>query len=66
MTSGPYDELDAPEDDQERLDLGALRRADGDPAFVQARHEENAALMASGHAKYTDGVGVVGSPATSP
>lgn len=39
--------------------MGALRRADGDPAFVQARHEENAALMASGHAKYTDGVGVV-------
>lgn len=25
VTSGPYDELDAPEDDQERLDLGALR-----------------------------------------
>ena len=39
--------------------MGALRRADGDPAFVQARHEENAALMAVGHAKYTGGVGVV-------
>ena len=39
--------------------MGALRRAGGDPAFVQARHEENAALMAVGHAKYTDGVGVV-------
>jgi pyruvate dehydrogenase (quinone) len=39
--------------------LGAMRRA-GDPlAFVQARHEENAALMAVGHAKYTGGVGVV-------
>src|SRR4051812_37396277 len=39
--------------------LGAMRR-DGDrPAFVQARHEENAALMAVGHAKYTGGVGVV-------
>ncbi|UDY24993.1 thiamine pyrophosphate-requiring protein [Nocardioides sp. Kera G14] len=39
--------------------MGALRRAEGDPAFVQARHEENAALMAVGHAKYTGGVGVV-------
>jgi pyruvate dehydrogenase (quinone) len=39
--------------------MGALRRAGGDPAFVQARHEENAALMATGHAKYTGGVGVV-------
>ena len=39
--------------------MGALRRAGGDPAFVQARHEENAALMAVGHTKYTGGVGVV-------
>src|SRR3954451_25450087 len=39
--------------------LGALRRAGGDPAFVQARHEEAAAFMAVGHAKYTGGVGVV-------
>ncbi|KRB78109.1 thiamine pyrophosphate-binding protein [Nocardioides sp. Root190] len=39
--------------------MGALRRADGDPRFVQARHEENAALMAVGHAKYTGEVGVV-------
>lgn len=38
--------------------LGAFRRA-GEPAFVQARHEENAALMAVGHAKYAGGVGVV-------
>lgn len=38
--------------------MGALRRAGGDPAFVQAR-QENAALMAVGHAKYTGGVGVV-------
>ena len=38
--------------------LGAFRRA-GTPQFVQARHEENAALMAVGHAKYTGGVGVV-------
>ena len=39
--------------------LGALRRAGGKPAFVQARHEEAAAFMAVGHAKYTGGVGVV-------
>ena len=39
--------------------LGALRRAGGDPAFIQARHEETAAFMAVGHAKYTGGVGVV-------
>ncbi|HKG49007.1 MAG TPA: thiamine pyrophosphate-requiring protein [Actinomycetales bacterium] len=39
--------------------MGALRRAGGDPQFVQARHEENAAFMAVGHAKYTGGVGVV-------
>jgi pyruvate dehydrogenase (quinone) len=38
--------------------LGALRRA-GRPEFVQARHEENAALMAVGHAKYTGQVGVM-------
>ena len=38
--------------------LGALRRS-GRPPFVQARHEENAALMAVGHAKYTGEVGVV-------
>jgi pyruvate dehydrogenase (quinone) len=39
--------------------MGALRRAGGDPALVQARHEENAALMAVGHAKFTGRVGVV-------
>ena len=37
--------------------LGALRRA-GKPAFVQARHEEAAAFMAVGHAKYTGRPGV--------
>ncbi|GAB2567740.1 thiamine pyrophosphate-requiring protein [Paractinoplanes abujensis] len=37
--------------------MGALRRA-GKPLFVQARHEENAAFMAVGHAKYTGGAGV--------
>ncbi|WP_127781760.1 thiamine pyrophosphate-requiring protein [Rhodococcus sp. X156] len=39
--------------------MAALRRAGDDPEFVQARHEENAALMAVGHAKYTGQVGVV-------
>src|SRR3954467_2502382 len=39
--------------------LGALRRAGDEVEFVQARHEENAALMAVGHAKYTGGGGVV-------
>lgn len=38
--------------------LGALRRA-GSPQFVQARHEENAAFMAVGHAKYTGRPGVM-------
>jgi pyruvate dehydrogenase (quinone) len=38
--------------------LGALDRADGEPAFVQVRHEEMAALMACGHAKFTGEVGV--------
>ncbi len=38
--------------------IGALRRAGDDPRFVQARHEEVAAFMATGHAKYTGGVGV--------
>lgn len=38
--------------------LGAFDRAGGDPAFVQARHEEMAAFMACGHAKFTGEVGV--------
>jgi pyruvate dehydrogenase (quinone) len=38
--------------------LGALDRAEGDPEFIQARHEEMAAFMACGHAKYTGEVGV--------
>ena len=33
--------------------LGAFDRADGDPEFIQARHEEMAAFMACGHAKFT-------------
>lgn len=39
--------------------MGALRRAEGRIDFVQARHEETAAFLAVGHAKYTGGVGVV-------
>jgi pyruvate dehydrogenase (quinone) len=38
--------------------MGALDRANGDPAFVQVRHEEMAAFMACGHAKWTGEVGV--------
>src|SRR5947207_4569121 len=38
--------------------LGALDRADGDPEFIQARHEEMAAFMACGHAKFSHEVGV--------
>jgi len=38
--------------------LGALDRAEGDPEFVQARHEEMAAFMACGHAKFTQELGV--------
>jgi pyruvate dehydrogenase (quinone) len=35
--------------------LGALDRAGGDPELIQARHEESAAFMACGHAKFADG-----------
>ncbi|REK12678.1 MAG: thiamine pyrophosphate-requiring protein [Planctomycetota bacterium] len=38
--------------------LGALNRAGNSPAFVQARHEEMAAFMATGHAKFTGRPGV--------
>lgn len=38
--------------------IEALNRADNRPRFIQARHEENAAFMATGHAKYTGQVGV--------
>jgi len=38
--------------------LGALERSGGNPEFVQARHEEMAAFMACGHAKFTGEVGV--------
>jgi pyruvate dehydrogenase (quinone) len=38
--------------------MGALGRAGGDPEFIQVRHEEMAAFMACGHAKFTGQVGV--------
>ena len=38
--------------------LGALQRCKGDPEFIQARHEEMAAFMACGQAKFTGSVGV--------
>jgi pyruvate dehydrogenase (quinone) len=38
--------------------LAALDRAGGTPELVTARHEEMAAFMATGHAKYTGRVGV--------
>lgn len=38
--------------------LGALNRANGDPEFILARHEEMAAFMACGHAKFTGELGV--------
>jgi pyruvate dehydrogenase (quinone) len=38
--------------------LAAWGRADNDPAFVQARHEEMAAFEAVGYAKFTGDIGV--------
>src|SRR4029078_3068190 len=38
--------------------LGALQEAKGDPELIQVRHEEMAAFMACGHAKFTGEVGV--------
>src|ERR1700761_4056472 len=38
--------------------LGAMNRANGTIEFVQVRHEEMAAFMASAHAKFTDELGV--------
>lgn len=38
--------------------MGALNRANGKMEFVQTRHEEMAAFMACGHAKFTREVGV--------
>lgn len=38
--------------------MAALRRADGSLRLIQPRHEEVAAFMACGHAKFSDQVGV--------
>ena len=38
--------------------LGALQRREGDIEFIQVRHEEMAAFMASAHAKFTGELGV--------
>ena len=38
--------------------MGALGRADDNPRFIQARHEELAAFMACAHAKFTGEVGI--------
>ncbi|MCC6704621.1 MAG: thiamine pyrophosphate-requiring protein, partial [Thermomicrobiales bacterium] len=38
--------------------LGALQRAGNRPRYIPVRHEESAALMASGHARFTNEVGV--------
>ncbi|KKK05853.1 thiamine pyrophosphate-binding protein [Micromonospora sp. HK10] len=38
--------------------VAALDAAGGDPEFVPARHEETAAFMATGHAKFTGEIGV--------
>ncbi|MCE8031681.1 thiamine pyrophosphate-requiring protein [Billgrantia tianxiuensis] len=38
--------------------MSALRRAEGNPRLIQPRHEEVAAFMACGHAKFSDQVGV--------
>src|SRR5437763_1356120 len=45
--------------------LGALDRADGDPEFIQTRHEEMAAFMACGHAKFAGPDEVGGCMATA-
>src|SRR5438105_11872778 len=37
--------------------LGAFDRANDDPEFIQARHEEMAAFMACAHAKFTGEIG---------
>jgi pyruvate dehydrogenase (quinone) len=38
--------------------LGAFDRAEGDPDFIQVRHEEMSAFMACAHAKFTGEIGV--------
>jgi len=38
--------------------IGAINRSDGKMDFIQTRHEEMAAFMAAGHAKFTGEIGV--------
>src|SRR5690348_7593729 len=38
--------------------MAALRKAEDNPRFIQARHEELAAFMACAHAKFTGEVGI--------
>ncbi|MFC3502332.1 thiamine pyrophosphate-binding protein [Micromonospora krabiensis] len=38
--------------------VAALDRTGGEPAFIPARHVEAASFMATGHAKFTGGIGV--------
>src|SRR3954447_21191170 len=38
--------------------MGSINRTDGKMDFIQTRHEEMAAFMASGHAKFTGEIGV--------
>jgi pyruvate dehydrogenase (quinone) len=38
--------------------LGSFDRADGNPEFIQVRHEESAAFMACAHAKFAGEIGV--------
>src|SRR5207248_835135 len=38
--------------------MGAFNRGEGRPEFIQVRHEEMAAFMACGHAKFSGEVGV--------
>jgi pyruvate dehydrogenase (quinone) len=42
--------------------FGALNRAEGKITFIQARHEEMAAFMASAYAKFSGRLGVASQP----
>lgn len=42
--------------------MGALNRAEGDPEFILARHEELAAFMANAHAKVSEYVHMADRP----
>jgi thiamine pyrophosphate-dependent acetolactate synthase large subunit-like protein len=45
--------------------IGAFRRAENDPELIQVRHEEMAAFMACGHAKFTGEMAATSSGAKS-